>query len=214
MPASVLPTLLRAHLHIIHKQYNFNLKWDLHSDYIHLYRSLNFFSTLLVWAMLEHGISLNTIYKISGSSFLFSERKGELLYSACFQSHFKRGSCSPDILSTIIKSILHFLNIGSCKQRLNHVHDNTTAKVVQWAYMLAGKGPGRCHFLYRYSYNLYRSCGKVNMLHKRNIWIIRQGLFQALLNVVVFTVVKIDFIILLRVVKGTSPILGNTTSLF
>ena len=42
---------------------------------------------------------------------------------------------------------------------------------------------------------------------------IRQGLFQARLDVVVFTVVKIDFIILLSVVKETFPILGNSTSL-
>ena len=26
LPANVLPTLLRAHLHVTHKQYNFNMK--------------------------------------------------------------------------------------------------------------------------------------------------------------------------------------------
>ena len=41
----------------------------------------------------------------------------------------------------------------------------------------------------------------------------KQGLFQALLDVVVFTVVKIDFIILLSVVKEAFLILGNSTSL-
>ena len=38
--------------------------------------------------MLEHGISLNTIYNFSDSSFLFLERNRELLYSASFQTHF------------------------------------------------------------------------------------------------------------------------------
>ena len=41
----------------------------------------------------------------------------------------------------------------------------------------------------------------------------RPRLFQAFLDVVVFTVVKIDFIILLNVVKGTFTIFGNSTSL-
>ena len=86
---------------------------------------------------------------------------------------------------------------------------------MQWAYMLAGKEPGRWHFyIFGYSYlHLYRSCGKLNILHKINIWIIKQRLFQALLDVVVSTVVKTDFIILLSVVKGTFLILGNSTSL-
>ena len=47
-----------------------------------------FSSTLSMWAMLEHGSSLNTIYNFSGSSFFFSERNRELLYSASFQTHF------------------------------------------------------------------------------------------------------------------------------
>ena len=56
---------------------------------IHIFIDLwNFFSTLSVWAMLKHGSSLNTIYNFSGSSFLFSERNRELLYSASFQTHF------------------------------------------------------------------------------------------------------------------------------
>ena len=69
--------------------------------YIYIYTH-----TYLLYMILEQGTSLNTIYNFSGSSFLFSERNGELLYSASFQSHFKRGSCSADILSTI-KSLFY-----------------------------------------------------------------------------------------------------------